>query len=360
MKTFPSQKNKVAFEIVFFAILLFFSTVAQAEEKNSGPSISIVPHTFDLSIFPGEEVKDRIKLYNRGDIAIPFHLKLVGLDAKDGTGEMIIAELDAENTSFQDWIKFDKADFIIDSGQKEIVNFSLKIPADTKNQGYYFMLLLQADISTYYFDENRIQTIPNLGVPFLLKVGEEEGIEPLSILEYSASEKDRFVGAEKLINGFISPFKNQGEAVEIIKSTTPTFVVKLKNDSPYHTKLTGKIDLSGLGWKVKNQLELPALTILPGKTRELLVGATDEKNSTKEGSEKVLGFGVVRAGLELETQTGFQKKENLWALVFSWKMIGLLIFFILLFFGRKEIKKLRKIIFRHKKPPVDNFRHFGH
>ncbi len=344
--------------IFLLSVIIFCPKTAEAEEKNSGPVISVVPHTFDLAVFPGEIVNDKIKIYNQGDVAVPFKLKLISFDAEDKTGDMVMSNLGNENIFLKEWIRFDKEEFIIDPKKKETVNFSLKIPADTKNQGYYFTVLLEADISTYYFNENQIQAIPNLAILFLLKVGEEEeGGEKLTVLEYSIPEEKRLLKAEKIVNFFANPFLNEDEKIAVMKSGEPEFKVKLKNNSFYHTKLTGKIDLSGVGWKVKDELEFPPLTILPGKTRELLIGsqAGENKMSTigvpsaiaaeKNGEKQTnVGFGLMCAKLNLESNEGIKKEENQLVFVFSWQMAGWLILLIAFIFGcAKMIKKWFKI-----------------
>ncbi|MEA1925740.1 MAG: hypothetical protein U9M90_00640 [Patescibacteria group bacterium] len=293
-----------------------------------GPAISIVPHTFDLTVEPGEEKSDRIKVYNQGEVAVPFTLKMVEFGAKELTGEMMMLERNEDQQTPSDWIEFEKEDFVVDPGQKEAINFSVHIPDDAEPQGYYAMALFEADISTLYFNESRVQIVPSMGVLFMLKVaGGEEAEEALTLLEYSVLDQHHLKGAEKIANFLAQPFISDDEQINVIKSEQPTFLVKIKNNDPYHKKLSGSIKLSGVGWKLENELEVQPVTILPGMTREILVKGAAKKDKQEGGQdrkEEYLGkegsFGFMQADLKIEEEQGFTKQQQQWIIVFSWKM----------------------------------------
>lgn len=325
-------KNKyltITFCIILCLVLsVFFPRPSNVRaQQSSGPSISIAPHTFDLSAREGDEIKEKIKIYNRSDTAIPLKIKAAGFGAKEETGEM--TEDDSQDLT--GWFEFEKQNFIVDPGKTENINFTVKIPADAEPRGYYAVVFLEADISTYLYNESKLQVIPGLGIPFMLKVGEEQTAEPLAILEYSISNASHLEKTEKALNFLLRPFVGEENKIAVVKPGEPSFSVRLKNNSPYHTKLSGKIKLSGLGWKLANELEFPPVTILPGKTRKVLVENTAGTSGTSflnipaviaaSGDEKTrvsVGFGLMRAELELNSGEGMVKNEKRWILVFSW------------------------------------------
>lgn len=347
MKIYYKNKYLTIFLSIIICLvlnILFLKTESAKAEQSSGPSISIAPHTFDLSALEGDEIRQKIKIFNRSDTAIPLSVRVAGFDAEEETGEMIEAGL--ENPVIG-WFEFERQSVIVDPGKKEEINFTVKIPEDAEHRGYYAVIFLEADISTYLYNESKLQVIPGLGIPFMLKVGEEQIAEPLAILEYSISDENRLEKTEKALNFFIRPFTGGQNEIAVVKPSEPSFVVKLKNNSSYHTKLSGKIKLSGLGWKLKNELEFPPITILPGKTRKVIINdqlGENEKSAlvistamaarldparlAAEDGKKTdakTGFGLMKAGLEIEAEGGIKKETNRWILVFSWRAALLLL-----------------------------------
>lgn len=328
--------------ILLLGVFLLWNGAVNAQQS-SGPSISIAPHTFDLSAEAGDEIRQKIKVYNRSDTAIPLKIKAAGFGAKEETGEM--TEDDSQDLT--GWFEFEKQNFIVDPGKTENINFTVKIPADAEPRGYYAVVFLEADISTYLYNESKLQVIPGLGIPFMLKVGEEQIAKPLTILEYSISDENRLEKTEKALNFLTRPFIGEQNEIAVVKSGEPSFMVRLKNNSRYHTKLSGKIKLSGLGWKLKNELEFPPITILPGKTRKVIIedqlgenkksalvistamaARLDPARLAAEDGKKTdakTGFGLMKAGLEIEAEGGIKKETNRWILVFSWRAALLLL-----------------------------------
>ncbi len=331
---------------VSLLVLFSKSNLAQAEE-NMGPSISVAPHTFDITAEPGEEISKKIKIYNRSNLAIPLSIKVKDFDAMDETGELIAAD---KESPVSHWLDFNEENLIVDPGKTEEINFTLKIPSDAELKGYYALIFLEADISTYFFNESKLQVIPGLGVPFMLKVGDLPSSDTLTVLEYSVSADHRLPKIEKALNFLAKPFLD-GSEIPVVESGEPSFVVKLKNNGAYHVKLIGEINLSGLGWKLENDLELPPSTVLPGRTRIVTVkGVSDEKMPEQKGeaetamrnSGKQIGFGLMQAKLSLESDQNVKKEEKKLILVFSWTVVfitvSLLIFVSILVLWLKRRK----------------------
>lgn len=326
MKILQSKKIKLLTLLLAATFVVFFVCVDQsrAETIGTGPFISVAPHTFDISVERGEKVKDKIKIFNRGEFAVPFKVRVIDFDAIDETGEMEIAEgVESENSAVS-WFEFENENFIIDPQEKKNIEFTINVPRDAKEQGFYASVMLEADISTILFNESKLQVIPHLGVVFMIKVGQADLTSDLEILEYSVVAEDRLERAEKVVNFFTSPLDSESKDVDVTDTQAPEFLVKLKNNSPYHHKLEGIIKLSGVGWNMENELDFSEVTILPGKIRDILVkGTSDEKNTSDDGDDKISqneGFGMLQADLNLKTTEGIQKEQQRWVLVYSWKM----------------------------------------
>ncbi len=324
--------NNMIKSLLLFLLLFYPARFSLAD---SPAMLSVAPHTFDLSAQAGDEIRQKIKIYNRGDTAIPIRIRMAGFGAEEETGDMIE---DNSQDSILGWLEFEKQDFIADPGKTEEVNFTVKIPADAEHRGYYAVIFLEADISTYIYNESKLQAIPGIGIPFMLKIGEEQTTEPLAILEYSISNADHLEKTEKALNFLTRPFAGGKNEIAVVKPGEPSFTVRLKNNSPYHAKLSGQIKLSGLGWKMKNELEFPPITILPGKTRKVLVENKLEKDRDREsaliipavlaaeGGEKTdakTGFGLMKARLDIESDKGIRKEASRWIVVFSWWIVFL-------------------------------------
>lgn len=345
---------------LFLVIFLFQFREAKAE----GPSFSVAPHSFNVSALGGEEVSQKIKIINRGDTAIPMRLRVDGFTAKDETGDMVDSSGDAQE-NFVDWFEFEKDSFVIDAGKTENVAFTVKVPVNAPLKGYYAVIFIEADISPFVYNESKVQTIPGIGAPFLLKVGNQEIGDSLTVLDYQISEEHRLKNLEKVFNFLASPFFS--EEVAVARSGEHSFFVRMKNDGIYHSKVSGKIRLSGLGWKLDREIEIPSTTILPGKTRKILVGSRSEDaeeslgigpaigirsvmaaTEVEKGDEKV-GFGLMKASLELESDDGIQKEESRWVFVFSWWLVflffaGLFMIITLVMFLSRMVERMKKKI----------------
>jgi len=345
------------------AVLILFAVNKANADTSSGPYVAVAPHTFDLAVEKGQTVNDKIKIYNRGNFAIPFRINVVDFDAADETGEMEIENSTDEGSSAVHWLEFSESDFIIDPQEKKDVEFTINIPRDCASQGYYVTALFEADISTYLFNESKLQVIPKLGVLFMLKVDQQGQMgDDIDIMEYSVATDQRLGGAEKLVNFFTNPFGASGAQVDVTSSGQPAFEVKVKNNSLYHQKLAGKIDLAGFGWNLADQLEFPEITILPGRTRKVLVKGAATVNESSDAEKELSpesqadqaqrqgGFGVMHAELDLETQEGAGKQEKRWVLVLSWKLILLILLAVFgLFIIFRALRKLRIVLKTNKK-----------
>lgn len=322
--------------VLCLAILGLFAVGEASADTSSGPYFAVAPHTFDLDLEKGQRYQDRIKVYNRGNFAIPFKIKVLDFDALDGSGEMREAEFAGQESSATSWFEFEHQDLVVEAQQKANLDFSIEVPTNAEPRGYYAIVMLEADISTLVLNESKLQVIPKLGALFLLKVGQQgQSAQELEIMEYTVIGEERIGGAEKVVNFFTKPFSQDDAVLNITATGEPTFLVKIKNNSAYHKKLAGSIDLSGLGWKYADQLNFEELTILPGRSRDVLVkGAKAELQQQAEKKEK--GFGLLTADLEINTTEGLKQAKRRWVLVFSWQAAIIIILCLsLLFFGNK-------------------------
>ncbi len=353
--------------ILISLIFLFIGGIASAQEIS--PKLGVSPHTFELEVERGKVLKDKIKVLNQSEVAIPIAVKITDFTAEEETGQMILDEA-SQDPSFAPrfWIKTENPNFILDPGEVEEVNFSIEIPENAEPGGHYATVLFEPQLPSYYFKEEGIKTIPVIGVIFLFSV-EVEGLtkpeEPFTIVEFNIPENLHLRRLENLVAGTFGLFSEvraaEKEIFSIVETGHLPFTLRIKNSDIYHIKPEGKLVILANNGKTVGETEIQKTTILPGKIRQFPV---EFKPELPEKLEKYLPaaisnfisqnllWGKYQAQLTLAVENSIIKK-NIGFWVFPWKfgLSTVLIFALLLFLVLKYGKRIKKafwVLFRIK------------
>lgn len=102
---------------------------------------------------------------------MPIAAKVTNFTAEENTGQMVFDEL-SQDPSFSSrfWFKIEKPDFILESGEKRIVNFTISVPKDAEPGGHYATILFVPQLPSFYFKEKGPRVVPIIGVLFLVEV----------------------------------------------------------------------------------------------------------------------------------------------------------------------------------------------
>ena len=354
---------KLILGITIFSFCFF--NLANAEEFK--PRLGVAPHTFEFQVSRGEVLKNKIKVLNQSEVAIPMATRITNFTAAEETGQMLFDEA-AQDPSFasRKWIKIENPNFILDPGETEEVKFSVEVPENAEPGGHYSVILFEPQLPSFYFKEGGIKTIPVIGVIFLISVKVEGLIEPetpLTIVEFNIPENLHLRRLENFLVGFVGLFTEviaaEKETLSIVETGHLSFTLRIKNNDIYHVKPKGKLLILTGGDKIVGETEITETTILPGKIRQFPI---EFKPELPEKLEKYLPasisnfitrnllFGNYRASLRLTTEKS-TIEQDIEFFAFPWKF-GLSTVFILtltLFFlikYKKRIKSAVLIIFR--------------
>jgi len=243
-------------------------------------SLNIAPHTFDLQVLLGEKIEDKIRIYNLSEVAVPIQVRVVNFEAAGEGGEIAFLESE-EDISFnpRKWIEIENPNFILDPKEKEDINFSIQIPENAEPGGYYATVIFEPKLPSFYFEEEAVRTIPEIGVLFLFSVKkfvlEPKIQEKLAIVEFSLPKEGRLVGLENLTSRLIGSVA-QAAQFSITEKPPSNFILRIKNNDIYHIKPFGKVLIYNIFGKRVGETEIPQRTILPGQIRKFSIEFSPE------------------------------------------------------------------------------------
>ncbi|MCK4827663.1 DUF916 domain-containing protein, partial [bacterium] len=208
-------------------------------------SLNIAPHTFDLQVLPGEKIEDKIRIYNLSEVAVPIQVRVVSFEAAGEGGEIAFLESE-EDISFnpRKWIEIENPNFILEPQEKEDVNFSIQVPENAEIGGHYATVIFEPKLPSFYFEEEAVRTIPEVGALFLISVKSfflDPGTqEKLNIVEFSLPKEGRLVGLENLASRLIGSVA-QAASFNIVERPPENFILRIKNNDIYHIKPYGEV-----------------------------------------------------------------------------------------------------------------------
>lgn len=340
------------------------------EAQEISPRLAVSPHTFELRVERGQVLKDKIKILNESEVAIPMVVKVTDFTAEEETGQMIFDE-SSQDPSFASrlWIKIENPNFILDPNETKEVFFSIEVPENAEPGGHYATVLFEPQLPSYYFKEGQVRAIPIIGVLFLFSV-EVEGLtrpeRPLTVVEFTIPENLHLKRLEKLLTNFTGLFTEalaaEKQVFSIVENSDLSFTLRIKNNDIYHIKPSGKLVISTASGKIVGESKISKTTILPGKVRKFPVEFQPDLPEKLEKYlpavisqliSKNLFWGKYRANLLLTAENGkIEKDIEFW--VFPWKLglstvliLALIMFFVVRY--KKRISKAILILFRKNK-----------
>jgi hypothetical protein len=329
---------------IFFPLLSCMNTVKAEEASTLG--LSVNPQLFELDVFPGETINRIITVGNLSDVVLPVKVRVVNFTAADYSGEMLFEEILADPAvASKKWFEVEPADFILDIGERRVINFSISVPEDAVPGGHYSVILFEPQLPSHYFKAGQPQMVPVVGVLFLISV-KVLALEPISqenlveIVEFRIPGEQRIQNLERFlasVSQIIPPV--QAAEINISERTPSSFILSIKNNDIYHHKLSGRLLVYNTFGKRVGEIEIKKTTILPGKIRRFPVNFSSEApGQLKWLPASIANFlmqntslGKYRAVLELgEEKSKIEVSQALTFWIFSWKLI-LPLFFISIF-----------------------------
>ena len=352
------------FSVVLFSLILVsISGVVFAQQTPSSISLSVNPQIFKLDVFPGETIKNKIWLKNLSDVSLPIKVKVTDFTAQEISGEMEFDQsLQDPSIASRKWFKIEKPNFILDSKEKEKVNFEIFVPGNAEPGGHYSTILFEPQLPSFYFKPGQIRTIPVIGVLFMISVKtfnlEPEAHQKLEIVEFSIPKKERLLTLEDFSSKLLGSVVQAASEFTITKEPPSKFILQIKNNDIYHIRPYGKVLIYNIFGKKVAETEVPKRTILPGKIREFPIEFSLEipeilkwlPASISNFLVQNFFFGRYQAELFLEAETPLKAEafqpgiaSVLTFVSLPWKFwLGFLVGLgILMFFGIKYRKRIK-------------------
>ena len=342
---------KIFFLTLLTLISLFSGGIIFAQEAST-LGLSVAPQLFELDVFPGETIKQEIRLKNISDVALPIKARATDFTAEEDSGEMQLDE-SSQDPSFASrfWFKIEKPDMILEAGELRKIKFEIQVPKDAEKGGHFAAILFEPQVPEFYYKKGEAKIVPNIGVLFLLSVKtlslDEEAAKKLQVVEFSIPKEQRLAGFENFTSRILGSVAQAASDVVITKQSPSSFVLRLKNIDVYHIKPYGKILIYDIFGRKTGEFSVSQKTILPGKTRQFPVEFSPPvfdwlpnwlPDFISDFIVQNFYFGKYEARLELEAKTpavqGIYKPDFPTGLVFislAWKFwLSLVLALILL------------------------------
>ena len=352
--------------LIFTFILfgLFFGLPAQALKLG----LSINPQIFEMGVFPGETISQKITIGNLSEVSLPIIVRVVDFTAEEDSGEMIFDEASQDpSIASRKWFEIENPNLILEPGERRKVLFSINVPENAEPRGYYSVMIFEPRLPSFYFEETGEATgevipvqpraIPVVGVLFLTSIKtfalEPEVGQKLEVVEFSVPKEERLVILEDFASKIIGSVA-QAAQITITEKSPQNFILRIKNNDIYHIKPYGKVLIYNWFGKKVGETEIPQRTILPGKIRSFPVEFSPEiPEKLKWLPASISNFlvqnffvGKYQAALQLcetDAEQDAKLRESLvfWALPWKFWISFLLIFGMLIFSVIKYKKRIK-------------------
>ena len=354
------------FLIAFFCSFTF-STNAQTSNQIK---LMISPEIFELQLEKGEVYNGKVKIYNKGEAPIPLEAITSNFGAEEISGTPVFydgSSVDEDDDILfnpHKWIKIENPNFILDSGETVSIKFTISIPENAEDGGYYAVIFFEPKISASnnsYQNKSGVNIVPKIGTLLLISIGERKKPTDnsfLTVSEFSIPEKfhlkkleDSVIGITGLVS---TAYAETIKSFSVVETGELQFNLHIKNNDAYHIKPSGKLAILSNSDKIIGETEIKKTTILPGKIRQIPVEFNPEipavikklPSPLSNFISKNLFFGKYHASLMLDVN-GVSIKEEIEFWIFPWKtFLFLFISLIIVILFRRRIKMAGKVLLK--------------
>jgi len=206
---------------------------------NTAQAVSISPLNFEVNGNPGDVISNVVRIVNDTEADMPVNMLVQDFVAAGERGEVLIKEGGNESYSLQNWVTLNPQTFIIPPRSSQLVEFTLRIPANAEPGGHYASVLASISGSTSGTGTGVAQKIGSL---LLLNVAGDI-VENLGVSDFEAPAFSEY-GPESLSARF-------------------------SNDGTVHLKPRGFVLVKNMLGAEVAKVDLPQLNVLPQSTRKV-------------------------------------------------------------------------------------------
>lgn len=238
--------TKVFGLLAAFAIVLGIAAPASAftvqkltDIKDEGDFV-VGPGKVELYMAPGESVMKEVMVTNRTGRKLTFQLSVEDIQGSFDT-ETPVALLGNEKGPYtlKDFIKPEKGEFELNSGERALVNVSVALPADTEPGGRYGALVVSTKPESPKSSTANI--VSRLAVLYYVRV-KGDVLEKASFSEFKTSKN-------------------------IFSSGPVPFEMTVRNDGNVHLTPSGKIEVTSMTGKKVGVMKVDPWFILPNSMK---------------------------------------------------------------------------------------------
>ena len=313
MKFHSKGLTKIARVSLFLLFFSYFYSSPTVAENGQESGLSISPVVFEINSDQGDTLINQVKIYNPTDFPQNVKMQVEDFTPVGEEGQVVLDQPGKENSTYSltSWTTVSPTEFVIDSKQQQVVNFTINVPQNGEPGGHYGSIV--AAISGGKAQMTGSVTGTKRGSLILLRVSGN-------------------ITEDVVIDTF--------EAKDFQEYGPVDFNLKFKNIGNVHVRPAGFITITDQFGKQVAQLDIPRNNVIPNAIRQ--AGTTwEEKN--------LMG----RYTATMVANYGATSKQTVTSVitftVFPWKkglVVGtvILVFLLVLAKSRKRISLALKVL----------------
>lgn len=278
---------------------------------SSAQAVSISPLNFELNGNPGDKLSNVVRIYNDLNSEINVKMEVQDFVAAGENGEVLIKE--GENTSYSlaKWVTLLPETFTIPAQSSQMVEFTVRIPADAEPGGHYGSVLATISGSS-----------SGNGVGINMKVGS------LLLLDVAGQVSE---------NLGVSDF----QAPAFSENGPDSLSARFTNDGTVHLKPRGFVLVKNMFGTEVAKIDLPQLNVLPQSTRKVDIPLKLDNQFGRYEATLAAIYGAANEPISAVTVYWVIPYKLL--AVYGGILLVLLIFAIR---GRKRLKAAFRVLFK--------------
>lgn len=281
---------------------------------NTAQAVTISPLNFELNGNPGDNISNIVRIYNDLDVPINIKMEVQDFVAAGEKGEVLIkgSEEGVGNYSLANWVSLNPETFTLTPHSSQMVEFTVRVPADGEPGGHYASIL--ASVSGSGGTEG-VSINQKVGSLLLLSVAGQV-VEDLNLVTFAADSPFTEYGPDKLTADF-------------------------RNDGTVHLKPRGFVLVKNVLGNEVAKIDLPQLNVLPQSVRSVEIPLELGNQFGRYEATLAAIYGATNEPLSAVTVY--------W--VIPYKLLAvygaiILVLLILAYMGRRRLRMALRVLFK--------------
>lgn len=214
---------------------------AFAQQASTSSGIAISPLTFEISVNPGDEITNAVRLFNPGTGSLTITLQPEDFAASGETGQAIIEKAETTGYSIANWLTLDTTEVTLGPNEVGVANFTIHVPANAEPGGHYGAITAEAHAGA---------VAGGSGSAIAQKIA------ALLLVSVAGNVQEKLSLA-----GF------NGPSSAVLNAGAITLTSRFENSGTVHLKPRGFVTVTDMFGKQVAQVALDQRNVLPGTKR---------------------------------------------------------------------------------------------